>query len=260
MGLFCNRSPSTPCDAVFRDAAPQIEQSSPTRKIFNWQEVFDRRTRKQHRQTGETNSIAKTVQESQPKFGFILNPTKIFEANDAIRLMTATLERGHIGRYRMAGCVRLHRHEDFMRADQAPTITVLAVSSSPEDHASLQAILAHSHWRLYQCSSHGGAIALLSAHSIGVVIVDTDLRPGTWRDLLSIRESLPGAPQVIVASRLADDRLWAEALNLGAYDVLAKPFHAREVFHSVSLAWRHWKERCEECACAAAGYSEKGIL
>jgi DNA-binding response OmpR family regulator len=47
---------------------------------------------------------------------------------------------------------------------------------------------------------------------------------------------------LIVTSDLADDRLWAEALNLGAYDVLAKPFRAAEVFRTVSLAWRQWKD------------------
>ena len=153
----------------------------------------------------------------------------------------------------MAGDVRRHRHEDFMKAGRDSTVAVLAVSSSPEDHSSLEAILAHSRWRLYHSSCHFRAIALLAEHSIAVVIVDADLQPGAWRDFLATRESLPGSPLVIVASRLADDRLWSEALNLGAYDVLAKPFRAREVFHSVSLAWRHWNERCEECACAAAG-------
>jgi DNA-binding response OmpR family regulator len=46
-----------------------------------------------------------------------------------------------------------------------------------------------------------------------------------------------------VSSRLADDYPWAEALNLGAYDVLAKPFEATEVIRIVSLAWRHWQDR-----------------
>jgi CheY-like chemotaxis protein len=42
----------------------------------------------------------------------------------------------------------------------------------------------------------------------------------------------PDPPMLIVTSRLADDYLWAEALNLGAYDVLAKPFDASEVSSS----------------------------
>ena len=46
------------------------------------EEVFDRRTRKPHRQTDETNSITKTGQESQHRFGFILNSKRIFEAKN----------------------------------------------------------------------------------------------------------------------------------------------------------------------------------
>jgi hypothetical protein len=39
-----------------------------------------------------------------------------------------------------------------------------------------------------------------------------------------------------VTSRLADERLWAEALNLGAWDVLAKPFDADEVIRIGKIA------------------------
>jgi hypothetical protein len=36
-------------------------------------------------------------------------------------------------------------------------------------------------------------------------------------------------PSFIVTSRLADERLWVEALNVGAYDVLVKPFDVAEL-------------------------------
>ena len=48
------------------------------------------------------------------------------------------------------------------------------------------------------------------------------------------------SPSLIVTSRLADERLWAEALNLGAYDVLAKPFDSTEAMRVVGAAWRAW--------------------
>jgi len=54
---------------------------------------------------------------------------------------------------------------------------------------------------------------------------------------------LPSPPLLIVSSRLADERLWAEALNLGAWDVLAKPFDKREVIRAVTSAWLHWTGR-----------------
>ncbi len=50
-------------------------------------------------------------------------------------------------------------------------------------------------------------------------------------------------PNLIVTSRLADEGLWAEVLNLGGYDVLAQPFDAEEVYRVVFLAWDEWKRR-----------------
>jgi DNA-binding response OmpR family regulator len=63
--------------------------------------------------------------------------------------------------------------------------------------------------------------------------------------LLAEVSTLPDAPLLIVTSRLADEQLWAEALNLGAYDVLAKPFDTEEVIRVLSLAWLHWKHEHE---------------
>ena len=45
-------------------------------------------------------------------------------------------------------------------------------------------------------------------------------------------------PGFIVTSLNADDQLWSEALNSGAYHVLAKPFDPVEI---VSMAWLNWK-------------------
>ena len=50
-------------------------------------------------------------------------------------------------------------------------------------------------------------------------------------------------PALIVTSRLADEHLWAEALNLGAWDVLAKPFDHREVIRGIRTAWQHRRDR-----------------
>jgi len=121
-------------------------------------------------------------------------------------------------------------------------VTVLAVSSSLIDRDSLRAIFAHSHWHLVEAGSCAEALSLLRGQAIPVVIGEAILPDGTWRDLLMHGSALADPPRLIVTSDLADDRLWAEALNLGAYDVLAKPFRAAEVFRTISLAWRQWKD------------------
>lgn len=54
--------------------------------------------------------------------------------------------------------------------------------------------------------------------------------------------SMPSPPLLIVISRLADEHLWAEALNLGAYDVLAKPLNHTEIVRVLNLALNHRQE------------------
>jgi DNA-binding response OmpR family regulator len=61
-----------------------------------------------------------------------------------------------------------------------------------------------------------------------------------------------------VTSRLADERLWVEVVNLGGFDVLAQPFYTREVLRSVNAACSRWdyewrKEHAgiEQAACCA---------
>ena len=53
------------------------------------------------------------------------------------------------------------------------------------------------------------------------------------------------SPFFIVTSRLADERLWVEALNVGAYDVLVKPFDVTELKRVLNSAWCEWRERHE---------------
>jgi DNA-binding NtrC family response regulator len=132
-------------------------------------------------------------------------------------------------------------------------LTVLSVSPLDEDHSSLKAIVGHSSWRLFEAHNVGSSLAVLQEHHIAVVVCERELLPGTYIDLLEHVIGKPNAPSLIVASRLADDRLWAEALNLGAWDVLAKPFHRSEVLRSVKSGWQRWHDQGTEQRMAATG-------
>ena len=57
-------------------------------------------------------------------------------------------------------------------------------------------------------------------------------------------------PQSCRSTRPADDKLWAEVLNLGGYDVLPLPAHALDTFRTVSGAWHNWKARSDVEALA----------
>jgi DNA-binding NtrC family response regulator len=123
-------------------------------------------------------------------------------------------------------------------------VRVLAVSPHDSDHVILSRILGHSSWTLQSAASVTDARSALNAHHPHVVICEKRLPDGDWRHILEHIGNMPDPPQLIVMARDADDRLWGEVLNCGAWDVLNKPFHPQEVYQSVHLAWRHWLDGC----------------
>ena len=114
--------------------------------------------------------------------------------------------------------------------------TVLAVLPVGEDRKTLKDILEQSDWKVRFAWSSQEAYAALETSLIAVVISDSFFSGGTWKDLLFELQQMSHPTPLIVADRLADERLWAEVLNLGAYDLLIKPFDAQEVLRTVSLA------------------------
>jgi len=132
-------------------------------------------------------------------------------------------------------------------------IRVLSVGLGSEDNAGLAAIFESSawplcpdsEWKLDTSVSLRAAVPALALQGLQIVVCEKSLGPDSWRDLLDRTRQLLDPPSLIVASRVADEYLWAEALNLGAYDVLAAPFEPAEVVRVLSSAWLHRKHRRE---------------
>lgn len=122
-------------------------------------------------------------------------------------------------------------------------VWVLVVSPSDSDHRSFERIFSHTNWTLSHASGCREALRALERAPVSVVVCEARLPDGTWRDLLEALRAWPLPPLMIVTSDFADTVLWAEALNLGAYDFLAKPFNQPEVIQIISLAWLFWKEQ-----------------
>src|ERR1022692_4359630 len=118
---------------------------------------------------------------------------------------------------------------------------VLSISPNDEYCASLGRIFP-SGWTVIASATVTSALSVLREIPIPIVICDCEITPGTWGEILDHISLLPDPPLFIVSSRLADERLWAEALNLGAWDVLAKPFDADEVIRIVGIARQHRSE------------------
>jgi len=131
------------------------------------------------------------------------------------------------------------------------TITVLSVSTSESDHATLEQTFRDSSLTLYpncRLALHASrtlasALAVLRRKRVPIVLCDRDEQPDAWREILQATKDLGAPPCVIVTSRMADDRQWAELLNAGAFDLLAKPFEKSNVIRILQSAWVHWQSR-----------------
>jgi DNA-binding NtrC family response regulator len=115
--------------------------------------------------------------------------------------------------------------------DRASALVVMTASQS--ERIFMKAALDGLRCNLRFANNRLEALAMLAAESVAVVIVDGDAKAPSWRELLAqlSRPETGPAPRFIVLSRLADSRMWAEVLNLGAYDLLPRPLAADE------LAW-----------------------
>lgn len=124
-------------------------------------------------------------------------------------------------------------------------IALLSVSPYRQDHDTLASLLRRHQWSIHKALSLQSASTFLQTHVVPLVICEHDLLPGTWTQLSAEIQQLSVPPFLIVTSRVFNDYLWAEALNLGAYDVLAKPFDPKELTRILSSAWLHWYDQYE---------------
>lgn len=126
--------------------------------------------------------------------------------------------------------------------------SALLVSPYIDDRLILTEIFEEQGWRMAAVTSLQSALRVLRRRPVPLVIAERDFPGGRWNDLQAVLRDLPGPPALVVISRLADERLWAEVLNLGGHDVLAKPLRQAEVLWVVRHVF-------EKRACPAAPVS-----
>ncbi len=137
-------------------------------------------------------------------------------------------------------------HEEFPSYPAHTRVTMMLVSSRSEDHEFFSSLFQPPHWYIYRANSYREALNWMVRDHMGVIVCECDLPDGNWKDILSQAQVLPDPPYVVVAAQLADELLWAEVLNLGGYDLLAKPFVREEVMRVAELASLSWKRGVED--------------
>ena len=132
-------------------------------------------------------------------------------------------------------------------------IRVLSISKHPEDHATLRRILTGLPWEVSAVTNCRQAVGQLTREQISLIFCESLLEDGTWKSILGHIRGDARPPLLVVTSRVADEHLWAEVLNLGGYDVLAKPFNAEEVRHVCTTASLWLVHLADPRQTAAAG-------
>ncbi len=127
---------------------------------------------------------------------------------------------------------------------------VLFVSPHREDATVLSRMLGSLPVPLEHVSDLQHASATIQAEPYQVILTEAILPDGTWRDIVDISRRVTPAPAVIVTDASADARFWAEALNLGAYDLIAQPFAAAEVRRILSYACSRLSDKSRTAATA----------
>ena len=87
---------------------------------------------------------------------------------------------------------------------------LLLVTADDGDHSLLGQILRNE-CKLHRVAACSDARSFMRQFLPRIVVCDDVLADGGWRDILGDLQSEPHHPPLIVASRLADDRLWAES-------------------------------------------------
>lgn len=132
------------------------------------------------------------------------------------------------------------------------SVSALLVGEFAADRLLVHDIFRKFGWRLFEAADRRCALQVLEREPVQVVVAESCLPRWNWRKVLSDLRRLALPSQLVVASRTADEHLWAEALNIGAYDVLAQPFDREEVERVIASASRHSQVQCKGQALALA--------
>jgi two-component system, NtrC family, response regulator PilR len=113
---------------------------------------------------------------------------------------------------------------------------VLFISPSAEDANVLSGMLGPLSIPLKHAADLRFARSTLDREKYGVILTEARLADGNWEDVIDLVEKRDPLCAVVVTHPFADARFWADAIETGAYDVLAQPFCCSEVQRILSNA------------------------
>jgi hypothetical protein len=112
-------------------------------------------------------------------------------------------------------------------------VRVVALLVNQQDRQPLEALEA---FETHFAESLENAWALTNTFNAPVVLLDRNWPGIDWRAAIQCFASSPYRPCTILISGVVDQYLWESVVQLGGYDVLAKPLQAHAVERVIRLA------------------------
>jgi len=109
-----------------------------------------------------------------------------------------------------------------MAKSSSNSISALLVGDFDSDASLVRDVFQVNQWSLEHARDRRQALELLR-RPVPVVVAEASIPSWNWRDILWDLHNLSHSAQLIITSRHADEYLWSEVLNEGAFDLLAQP-------------------------------------
>jgi DNA-binding NtrC family response regulator len=113
---------------------------------------------------------------------------------------------------------------------------ILFISGRHEDARELSQMLRAAPVILDHAENLQQARTKLREDEYDLILTAAALPDGNWLDTLHLARDCSYSLNVLVTDRHADARFWAEALNMGVYDLVAQPFYEPEVHRILTSA------------------------
>ena len=125
------------------------------------------------------------------------------------------------------------------------SLRIYAIFIGPEDKsfADLYHIFAALAWMLVRADCWQDALHLPVAEGATHFLYRHVPNDSCWIEALTTINMMASLPAFILTSRVGDERLWADVINRGGYDLLLEPFDAVEVQRIVAAALKHTRSR-----------------
>jgi len=124
--------------------------------------------------------------------------------------------------------------------EQPQRATVLYVGNSRDNRAAIFRVVDRLGCGAATACCYREALSWINRNRFALVFCEQRLPDGRWLDLLSRFAEITEPPALVVLSQVRDSGSWAEAINLGAQDVLLTPILDGELQHVAGSALHAW--------------------